>query len=106
MVASAKPASSFRGWMQSTGQTSTHAVSFVPMHGSQMIYAIALIVSQTCSADLAALFTPPKPVLGHYEVCVAAEPIEQVAADAAIHFGPIDSVEPLEAFGAAGRYDR
>src|SRR6266853_1420782 len=40
MVASAKPASSFRGWMQSTGQTSTHAVSLVPMHGSQMIYAI------------------------------------------------------------------
>lgn len=25
--------------MQSTGQTSTHALSFVPMHGSQMIYA-------------------------------------------------------------------
>jgi hypothetical protein len=25
--------------MQSTGQTSTHAESFVPMHGSQMIYA-------------------------------------------------------------------
>src|ERR1700720_4739721 len=26
--------SSLRGWMQSTGQTSTHAESFVPMHGS------------------------------------------------------------------------
>src|SRR5687767_6103031 len=25
--------------MQSTGHTSTHAVSFVPMHGSQMMYA-------------------------------------------------------------------
>ena len=25
--------------MQSTGHTSTHALSFVPMHGSQMIYA-------------------------------------------------------------------
>src|SRR5918994_8015779 len=31
--------SSLRGWMQSTGQTSTQALSFVPMHGSQMIYA-------------------------------------------------------------------
>jgi len=31
--------SSFRGWMQSTGQTSTHAASLVPIHGSQMIYA-------------------------------------------------------------------
>jgi hypothetical protein len=28
-----------RGWMQSTWQTSTQAVSFVPTHGSQMIYA-------------------------------------------------------------------
>src|SRR5262252_496911 len=27
-------ASSFLGWMQSTGQTSTHAVSLVPIHGS------------------------------------------------------------------------
>src|SRR6476659_3465484 len=36
-----KSASSFRGWIQSTGQTSTHAVSFVPMQGSQMIYATA-----------------------------------------------------------------
>src|SRR6266849_5999007 len=26
--------SSLRGWMQSTGQTSTQAVSFVPIHGS------------------------------------------------------------------------
>src|SRR5687767_15132143 len=28
--------------MQSTGQTSTHALSLVPMHGSQMIYATRL----------------------------------------------------------------
>src|SRR5215471_7589822 len=27
---------SFLGWMQSTGQASTQAVSFVPMHGSAM----------------------------------------------------------------------
>src|SRR4029079_7182756 len=37
--AASKPASSFRGWMQSTGQTSTQALSFVPTQGSQMIYA-------------------------------------------------------------------
>src|SRR6185436_18878960 len=36
--------SSFRGWMQSTGHTSTQAVSFVPTHGSQMMYAIYLII--------------------------------------------------------------
>src|SRR5919112_720742 len=39
MSAVAKSASSFRGWMQSTGHTSTQAVSLVPMHGSQMMYA-------------------------------------------------------------------
>src|SRR5688572_717738 len=32
--------SSLRGWMQSTGHTSTHAVSFVPMHGSVMTNGI------------------------------------------------------------------
>src|SRR5439155_9372514 len=37
---------SFFGWMQSTGQASTHAVSFVPMQGSAMIYAI--VPSQNC----------------------------------------------------------
>ena len=31
--------SSFRGWMQSTGHTSTQAESLVPMQGSQMMYA-------------------------------------------------------------------
>src|ERR1700722_10387631 len=28
-------------WMQSTGHTSTHDLSFVPMHGSVMMYAMA-----------------------------------------------------------------
>src|SRR4051812_38134831 len=34
--------------MQSTGHTSTHALSFVPMHGSQIIYA-TISVSSHCS---------------------------------------------------------
>ena len=38
-VTAPKSASSFFGWMQSTGQASTHAVSFVPMQGSAMTYA-------------------------------------------------------------------
>src|SRR5262245_4875859 len=41
----AKRGSSLRGWIQSTGQTSTHAVSFVPTHGSQMTYAILPVSS-------------------------------------------------------------
>src|SRR4026209_356517 len=40
IVAASKSASSFLGWMQSTGHASTHAVSFVFTHGSQMMYAI------------------------------------------------------------------
>src|SRR5262245_48284836 len=73
-------ASSFRGWIQSTGQTSTHAVSFVPTQGSQMIYATVLImIAQTCDPALTALFTPAKPRLGHYEVCTTDESIESVA---------------------------
>src|SRR6476646_12122256 len=32
--------SSFLGWMQSTGQASTQAASFVPMQGSAITYAI------------------------------------------------------------------
>jgi hypothetical protein len=36
--------SSLRGWMQSTGQTSTHAVSFVPIQGSAITYAIVALL--------------------------------------------------------------
>ena len=35
-----KRASSFLGWMQSTGQASTQAVSLVPTQGSAITYAI------------------------------------------------------------------
>src|SRR5919197_1317065 len=37
IVVCSNSGSSLRGWMQSTGHTSTHAVSFVPMHGSVMM---------------------------------------------------------------------
>jgi hypothetical protein len=37
------PASSFLGWMQSTGQASTQAVSLVPIQGSAMTYAISAL---------------------------------------------------------------
>jgi hypothetical protein len=30
----------FLGWMQSTGQASTQAVSFTPIQGSEMMYVI------------------------------------------------------------------
>src|SRR5262245_31431208 len=103
MSAAAKSGSSLRGWMQSTGHTSTHAVSFVPTQGSQMIYATVLImIAQTCEPALTALFTPEKPRLGYYEVCTTDEPIES-AAD---REWKIEALDPLDAFGTAGPYDR
>src|SRR5712691_6888483 len=40
IVVCANSGSSLRGWMQSTGQTSTQAVSFVSMQGSVMMNGI------------------------------------------------------------------
>src|SRR5437763_8541030 len=85
--------------MQSTGQTSTHAVSFVPTQGSQMIYAIALLM--ICDPSLTALFTPQRPQLGRYEVCTTPDSIDAVAGDS-----PIEPLEALDGFGAAGPYSR
>jgi len=50
----------------------------------------------TCDAALTALFTPLRPELGHYEVCTTDRPLE----------GEAESLEALDAFGAAGPYDR
>ena len=70
------------------------------MHGSQMIYAIGLILLGTCDPALRPLFTPPQPRLGRYEVCVSNEPLQPVNG------GPVDALTALDAFGAAGTYDR
>ena len=86
--------------MQSTGQTSTQAVSLVPMHGSQMIYATVLILLASCDPRLVALFTPPQPRLGRYEVCASDAPLQGVNG------GRIEALEALDAFGTAGTYDR
>jgi len=54
-----------------------------------------------CDSPLAALFTPPHPRAGRYEVCTTGEAIEIAAGQ-----GDIDALPPLDAFGAAGSYDR
>jgi hypothetical protein len=61
-----------------------------------------------CDPLLTALFTPARPNMGHYQICTTAEPVEVLAAQRADgpHYGPSELVEPLDAFGAAGTYDR
>ena len=77
-----------------------------------MIYATPLMIlaaiagqkapSYTCDPTLTALFTPPHPQLGQYEVCTTPEPL-----DALTRAGDqIEALEALDAFGAAGPYDR
>ncbi len=43
---------SFLGWIQSTGQASTQAVSLVPMHGSAITYVIKSVSLPEMFADL------------------------------------------------------
>jgi hypothetical protein len=88
----------------------------VPTHGSQMIYAITLILlalsrvvdepaRPPCDPALVALFAPARPRLGTYEVCTTRQPLRAAVPDG---FQPsaVDHLEPLEAFGTAGSYDR
>jgi hypothetical protein len=58
--------------------------------------------SLSCDEVLTALFTPARPQLGHYEVCTTPEPLTSVAS----REWKVESVPPLDAFGAAGPYDR
>ena len=108
--------------MQSTGQTSTQAVSFVPIQGSQMMYATYLFMILglqpslngprpapepiVCDAALAVLFAPPRPVWGRYEVCTTARAIEDVIGSGDAHYQDIEAIGPLDAFGSGGAYER
>jgi len=76
-----------------------------------MIYAIPLLIlAYQCDPALAALFTPRHPQAGRYDVCTTTAPIEEVVRErhASGLGGPveIDALEPLDAFGAIGAYDR
>jgi len=70
--------------------------------------AYLLAAALSCDPALTALFTPPRPGLGRYEVCTTADPIDQVAGGTPDqpHYSPVESLEALEAFGAAGTYSR
>jgi hypothetical protein len=54
----------------------------------------------SCDPALVPLFTPPHPRLGRYEVCASSDAIQP------LNGGPIEALEALDAFGAAGTYNR
>jgi len=54
-----------------------------------------------CDSPLAALFTPPHPEVGRYDVCTTADGIEQAAGA-----GEMEDLGALDAFGTSGTYDR
>jgi hypothetical protein len=69
--------------------------------------AYLLAAALACDPALTALFTPARPSLGRYEVCTTPEPLADVeAGGGGAHFGRSELLEPLEAFGAAGPYNR
>jgi hypothetical protein len=73
------------------------------------MYAIVLMIAQACDPALAGLFTPPRPAVGRYEVCITSRPLETLVADGrrdGIHFGAIEALEALDAFGSGGTYNR
>ena len=70
-----------------------------------MILVLLAATLVSCDPVLTALFTPLRPSVGRYEVCTTTDPLVEVAA-AGPRFGPIELLEPFDAFGAAGSYDR
>jgi len=61
--------------------------------------------SSSCVQFLPGLFTPLHPQRGRYEVCAAVEPLDIVAKQWERPW-TIEALGPLDAFGAAGVYDR
>jgi hypothetical protein len=55
-----------------------------------------------CDPALAALWAPPHPQLGRYEVCTTGRALPEVADSS----WKIEPMAPLDAFGAAGSFNR
>jgi hypothetical protein len=73
-----------------------------------MILVLLLATLVSCDPVLTALFTPARPSIGRYQICTTAQPLDVVAAEStdAPHYGPSEMLDPLDAFGTAGPYDR
>ena len=55
-----------------------------------------------CDPAFLALFTPPAPQLGTYEVCTSASALSELVPSGWL----VETVAPADAFGSAGTYDR
>jgi hypothetical protein len=64
--------------------------------------AAALVMAGFCDPTLTTLFTPRHPLLGRYEACTDPRPLAEVAPAA----WTVETLEALDAFGAARPYDR
>jgi len=74
-----------------------------------MIIKFLVSLLLACDPALAHLFTPLHPQLGQYEVCVASAAISSASEDLrreGFHLSGIEELEPLDAFGTSGAYDR
>jgi hypothetical protein len=73
---------------------------------SIVLYAVIALLS--CDPRLTALFTPEHPRVGRYQVCTTSDALEAVVAASpkGLHYGAPVALEPLDAFGTAGPYDR
>lgn len=58
-----------------------------------------------CDPALTGLFTPRHPDIGQYEVCTSPEPLAALTY-AGWTIDAAENVEPLDAFGTGGSYDR
>jgi hypothetical protein len=77
-----------------------------------MILVLIMVALLSCDHPaLTSLFTPSGPGVGRYEVCTTSQSLDRVMREASseeskTHYGPANLLEALDAFGAAGRYDR
>jgi hypothetical protein len=65
-----------------------------------------LAATLVCDPALTALFTPARPAVGRYEVCITEDTLDEVLATTGTRFADAELLEPLDAFGAAGSYNR
>ena len=74
------------------------------------VVALAVAAAQwACDPALAALFTPARPDAGRYEVCTSPAILDSAIVDLTadgIHLASTEVLNPFDAFGAAGAYNR